>query len=132
MQLPKISKWLLIASAAVFVLALIYYGVEEWQRGKYNSKITALESLVHANEAKAAEVEREAETLKNALEGKYAELNKLRSRAEIAEDALRNTRRNVKPLKEAYETIRLVPVPTDPVSCADACKQLAAIGYPCK
>lgn len=127
----RVVRFLLYGAAGMLVLAALNYGIQTWQRGKYEQKINALEAQWLSAEARANEMERQAETLKEALSAKYAQAEAIRQRAETAETNLKNVRRTVQPLKEEYDQTRLTPIPADPVSCADACQQLAAIGYPC-
>jgi len=128
----KVVKVLLLAVAALLAFLLIRAGVEKWQKARYEKHIQSLEIEVQAKEAKALEKEREADALKLAAKAKEAEVKELEARAEIAETNLRNTRRIVAPLKEAYEQTRNIPLPDSPVSCADVCRQLAGLGYPCQ
>lgn len=129
----RLIKWLLIAAAATLIIALIYYGVERWQRGKHEKRIDILEQQFRDAETKAQAAETRAAAAALAIEAKYAELRNLETRANAAEAALWKTRRAVAPLKENYDQARTAPMPTAPVSCADACAELERLtGYRCQ
>lgn len=128
----RLIRALVVAAGILLLVLLIYYGVDYIQTARYEKRVAAADKAIAEADARAKAASDEAEILKDALEGKYAELVKLRSRAEIAEDALRNVRRVVVPLKKEYEEARNNPMPAGPVSCADACAVMASIGYSCK
>lgn len=128
----RLIRAFVIAAGALIVAALIYYGVESWQRSRFERKVNALEALYRDADARAKEAEAQAELLKRAIDDKYAELRELETRAASAETALRTARGKVVTLKEEYETIRYRDVPDTPVSVEAACAKLAAIGYRCE
>lgn len=127
-----VIKWLLIAAAAMLILAVVYYGVEQLQRSRYEKKVQALEKQFQDAKAEAKAAEDRADAIQVAIETKYEELRHVRIRAAETETLLRNAKTNVVTLKEVYEEIRNNPMPTVDISCADACRQLAAVGYPCQ
>lgn len=128
----KWIKFLLIVAAAIIAFLLIRAGVERWQKARYEKRVQALEGQIREADARAKDAEERAATIQTAIEAKYVELRDLKGRAEIAEANLRNARRSVAPLKEAYEQTRLTPMPADDAPCADACAELSRLGYPCK
>jgi uncharacterized protein HemX len=128
----RIIKAFLIAAAVIAAILLIVAGVERWQKARYETRVQALESQAQAADANAREAEQQANAIAHLLEAKQTELLELETRADAAETALQNTRRYVAPLKEAYEQARTAPMPATPISCADACTELAGLGYPCK
>lgn len=128
----KVIKWLLIAAAAFVLLWTVFYIVENVQRWKYEKQVQALDRQMKDLDQQAKDAEARAEVLKRAIDQKYAEIQFLEARANTAEAKLRDTKQKTITLKEAYETIRYVPMPVGPVSCLDACASLAAVGYPCR
>lgn len=130
---PLILKAVLLVVLALFILLAIRGIVEYVQKAKYEKRIDALEREYGTADARAKEMEQQAELLKRALELKYEQLEAIQRRAETAETNLRNARRSVTPLKEAYEETRnnINAVPAD-TTCADACRELSAAGYACK
>jgi hypothetical protein len=129
----KLIRALLIAIGAIIFAALIWYGAEYVASGRLARKIAALEALERDASARAKEAEAEAETLKNAIEAKYAQIRAIQEQAARAETALMLARRNVEPLRKTYEQARsnIADIPAD-TTCADACKALAAVGFPCQ
>jgi|SRR5882672_3085843 len=118
--------------AALLVFFAIRAGVEKWQAGKYEKHVQAMEQQVKDAEAKAQEAEQQASAIERILDAKQSELRDLQARADAAETNLRNARRSVTPLKEAYENTRNAPVSFTPISVADACIQLAELGHACQ
>lgn len=128
----RLIKALVVAAGILLLVLLIYYGVDYVQTARYEKRVAAADKAIAEADARAKGIEREAEILKDALEGKYAQLNALRTRAEIAEGALKNARRIVTPLKEEYEEARTNPVVPADTTCAAACAELAGLGHACK
>lgn len=128
----KIIKVLAVASAALFVAYLIFAGVERLQRARYERRVNALEQQFRDADAKAKDAEARADAKAKEIDAKQAELQFLEARADAAEKRVSQTRARVVTLKETYENIRYVPMPAGPVSCADACAELAAVGYACR
>jgi hypothetical protein len=126
-----VIKWVIILAAVLIGAWLIIYAIERLQTWSYDRGAAAKNLEIKALEDKAKEAEGRADVLRRALEIRYAYQHELEKRAEVAEAKLRDTKARVVTLKEAYETIRYVPV-AGPVSCESACSELAAIGFPCK
>lgn len=125
-------KWGAVAAALVIIFLLIFGGIESWNARRFEKKASELEMKVKAAEADAKEHERQAEILENAATALQTQITTIQERAGRAETALRNAKGKVITLKEEYETIRYLPVSSDPVSCANACASLAAVGYKCE
>lgn len=132
LQRRTVLTFLLVAAAAVLALWLMRLGVERWQHARYEKRIEALETQIREADAKAKDAEARAKAAAEAAEAKEVELRDLRLRADAAESNLQTTRQKVVPLKEAYDRARNTPVPTTPVSVSEACRELAAAGYPCQ
>lgn len=128
----RLIRALVIAVGALIVAALIYYAVEQWQRGRFESRVRALEALERDASARAKNLEAEADALKSARDALEADARELEARAITAETALRNAKGKVITLKEEYETIRYRDVPDTPVSVEAACAKLAGLGYRCE
>src|SRR5262245_44316410 len=133
----KQNRRRLIKAAVIIIALLITFLivralVERVQKARYEKRVEALEAQIGEANDRAREAERQAETLKAAIDDKYAQIRDLESRAKAAERNLRQTREIVAPLKETYEETRTNPdVPVD-TTCADACKALAGLGHPCR
>jgi hypothetical protein len=128
----QIVRAFLIAAGAIFILLLVYFGIEELRRARYEKRVDALEALFRDADASAKDAERQADALKAAIDAKYDQIRDLEARAANAEAALRTSRQRVEPLKETYEKARDNPdIPAD-TTCADACTELARLGHPCK
>lgn len=128
----RLIKWLLIAAAALLAVSLIHYGVEKWQRAKYEKRVNALERQFQKADAEAKAAEAKAHALADEIAVKETELRDLEARAASAEKAVRKTRTVYIPLKETYEKARNNPVVAADTTCADACAELARLGYECK
>jgi hypothetical protein len=128
----RIVKALVIAAAVIVAVLLIVAGVERWKQWRYEKRVQALEQQFRDADAKAKDAQQRADAKQREIDAKQSELQFWEARAQAADNALRNAKQKVVTLKETYETIRYTPMPGDPVSCADACSKLAAIGYPCK
>lgn len=128
----RLIKWALILVAITLGAWLIYRGVEAIHNARYERKIRAFDAEFKAAETKAKDAEARADVIQRALEIKYAQQHELELRAQIAETKLKNTRASVVIEKENYETIRYLPLPATPVSCASACAELAAVNYKCQ
>lgn len=128
----KLIRAAVIAAAFLLLVLLIYYGVDYIQTARYEKRVAAADRAIAEADARAKEIEREAEILKDALSAKYSEMAAIRARAETAEARLRNARRIVTPLKETYEQARDNPVVPADTTCANACAELAGLSHPCK
>ena len=128
----RLTKWLIIAGALVLVYGLICLGVERLARARYEKRVQALDRQFRDADQKAKDAEARADIINRTIEAKQTELQFVQARADAAEKTLRETRTVIIPLKKHYEDIRNTPMPVTPVSCADACAELAAIGFPCR
>jgi uncharacterized protein HemX len=128
----RLIKLLAIVAAAFVLAGLIYYGVELLHKARYEKRVQSLEKQFRDAEEQAKAADARADAKQKEIDAKQAELQFLAARANAADDALRNVRQRVVTLKETYENIRYVPMPAGPVSCADACRDLASVGYACK
>jgi uncharacterized protein HemX len=135
--LSTMRKLLYVFAVVVGVMLIAYAATalhDWWKTKQFNKQMQALElKLTTANEA-AREAEIKANAAALVIREKEAELAEIQQRAEQSETQLQNTRKQIAPLKEAYEKIRRNPitVPADPVAIEDVCAKLAGIGYSCE
>lgn len=123
----------LIVTAILVAVFLVFAGVERWQNAKYEKRVQALTQQFKDADARAKEHEARAEQLEYEIEARKAELADLQARADAADAALKNAQGKTKILKEAYETIRYVPIDSaTPVSVESACAELAGVQHYCK
>jgi len=128
----KLIKVALVVLASLILAWLILYAIERIQQAGYEKGVHALEIKALEASERAKELEGQANVLKIALSGKYAELVAIRERAETAEMNLQNARRATAPLKVIYEQAHNAPdIPIDISDCG-ACAELARAGHSCK
>lgn len=128
----RLIKALLILVAALFLGYLLYYGIEKWYAWRFEKRVEAIDKRIGEKDAEIKAAEAFINALKTEIAAKDALLEELEKQAVDANNALRDARGRVVTLKENYETIRYLPLPSTPVSCADACRDLAAVGYACR
>lgn len=128
----KLIRALVIAAAALFLVLLIYYGVEKIQQWSYERGIRSVDAVVHAKEAEAKAHEARADEIAREIVIKEAIADEWEIRARAAEWKLAETGRAIAPLRKTYEETRDNPdIPAD-ISCADVCARLAALGHACQ
>jgi len=129
----KLIKFALIIVGALLAGFIIYGIAESIERSRYYKSLDEFDKRIEQAEAKAKALEQQAGILKTALIAKYARLAELELQAKSADVKLQKTRTVYMPLEKIYEEIRNAPaLPAAAISCADLCRQLSELGYPCE
>jgi uncharacterized protein HemX len=128
----RLIKLALIVAAILAATIALYLSIEKIQSWRYEKRVQALEKQYQAADARAKELEAQAEATRQAIDSKQAEVQFLEARAQDAEKKLQQVRTIVLPLKETYEQARNTPVAAADTSCADVCAELARLGHPCQ
>lgn len=122
----------LIAGGAIVLALLIRYGVERIQQWSYERGAAAKDQEFREADTKAKLHQARANALEAQIAAKDARIIELEKESVAAKVVYEKTRTVYLPLKETYEEARDNPdVPVD-ISCADACRELAAVEHPCR
>jgi hypothetical protein len=123
----------LILAAILAAVILIFAGVNRWKDRQYQNRIQTLEQDRQAADARSKQSQAAADEFQRLYEEEKARGREIEKRAAALDVALQTARDRTVTLKEAYETIRYLPIdPATPASVAAACTELAGLGYPCK
>ena len=128
----RLIKLALVVAAAVIVALLLQYAVEKFYAWRYEKAVNALDRKFSEAESKAKAAEAREKALKVQIETLKAKQQFLEAQAKAADKRLSETTIVYRTVKEAYEVVRDNPDVPACVSYADACKELAGLGFQCK
>ena len=121
-----------LAGLLILLLAL-YAWRQSYLASHFEKQSNELTRAREVAEQKASEAEGKAKANQLQAQQTEAQIAEATIKAEAADRALNAARNITVSLKGAYDQTRNKPVdPSVPVSIADACAKLAALGYPCQ
>lgn len=128
----RLIKWLVILAACLLGALLIYYGVEEFHAWRFAKKVEAIDKRIGERESEIKAAEAVIYALKTEIAAKDALLEELDNQASAAKVVYVKSKAEVVYLKEKYEDTRTAPDIPACVSYADACAELARLGFQCR